>query len=65
MNKRTFETNEDKPSTSYLNLKRKKVTRKYSEYLKIGFSWNEDNYDPRPQCIICYEILANESMRPK
>ncbi|XP_026821623.1 zinc finger BED domain-containing protein 5-like [Rhopalosiphum maidis] len=65
MNKRTFETTEDEPSTSNLNIKRKKVTRKYdSEYLKIGFSWNEDIDDPRPQCIICYEMLANESMRP-
>lgn len=65
MNKRTFETTEDEPSTSNLNIKRKEVTRKYdSEYLKIGFSWNEDIDDPRPQCIICYEMLANESMRP-
>lgn len=65
MTKRTFETTEDEPSTSNLNIKRKIVTRKYdSEYLKIGFSWNEDIDDPRPQCIICYEMLANESMRP-
>eukprot|EP00102_Acyrthosiphon_pisum_P013648 XP_008183307.1 PREDICTED: zinc finger BED domain-containing protein 5-like [Acyrthosiphon pisum] len=65
MNKRTFETTEDEPSTSNLNIKRKKVTRKYdSEYLKIVFSWNEDIDDPRSQCIICYEMLANESMRP-
>lgn len=62
MNKRTFKTNENEPLTSNLNLKKKKVTRKYdSEHLKISFSWNEDN-EPRLQCIICYEILTNESM---
>lgn len=39
--------------------------RKYNpEYLKLGFTWNHDTTDPRPQCVICYEILANESMRP-
>lgn len=66
-NKREIETDDDEPSTSNsisTNLKRKKTTRKYdSEYLKIVFFWNEpeDNNDPRPQCIICCEILANES----
>ena len=28
----------------------------------MGFTWNEE--DPRPQCVICYEQLANENMRP-
>ena len=30
----------------------------------MGFAWNEDEEDPRPQCVICYEQLGNESMRP-
>lgn len=52
-------------STSSHDTKRRKVVRKYDpEYLKLGFTWNQDTTDPRPQCVICYEILANESMRP-
>lgn len=39
--------------------------RKYDPaYLKLGFTWNHDTIDPRPQCVICYDILGNESMRP-
>ena len=42
-----------------------KVVRKYDDtYLKMGFTENEDEEDPRPRCVICYEQLANESMRP-
>lgn len=53
------------PSTSTHETKRRKVVRKYdSEYLKLGFTWNHDALDPRPQCVICFEILANESLRP-
>lgn len=67
MNNYTFETYEDEPSTWNLNLKRKKVTRKYYdlEYLKIVFFFFFDraNDDPRPQCIF-YEILTKESIRP-
>ncbi|KRZ09932.1 SCAN domain-containing protein 3 [Trichinella zimbabwensis] len=44
---------------------RRKVIRKYDfDYLKFGFAWNSDHEDRRPQCVICYAILANESMRP-
>lgn len=43
----------------------RKVVRKYdSSYLKYGFTWNQDDNEPRPQCVICCEVLANESMRP-
>jgi hypothetical protein len=57
--------NYDEPSTSSPELKQKKILRKYcSEYLQIGFSWNGDEEHPRPQCVICGCILANESMRP-
>lgn len=52
------ETNSCKP-------KRTKVVRKYdSNYLALGFSWNEDENNPKPVCVICNEVLANESMRP-
>ena len=61
VNQNQRESNEPKPSTS----KRRKVLRKYDhDYLKMGFTWNEDEQDPRPRCIICYDQLANESMRP-
>ncbi|XP_003369628.1 zinc finger protein [Trichinella spiralis] len=44
---------------------RRKVIRKYDiDYLKFGFTWNGDHKDPHPLCVICYEILANESMWP-
>lgn len=62
----TVENDEDEPSTTNLKQpKRRKVTRRYnSDYLKIGFTWNGDEDDPRPQCVVCCKILANESMRP-
>ncbi|CAI9733531.1 Hypothetical predicted protein [Octopus vulgaris] len=58
--------NEEKPNQSKLSQsKRRKVLRKYDyEYLKKGFTWNGVEEDLRPRCIICYEQLANESMRP-
>ena len=56
----------EKASQSNANQsKRRKVVRKYDDtYLKMGFTWNEDEKDPRPLCVICYEQLANESMHP-
>eukprot|EP00102_Acyrthosiphon_pisum_P015987 XP_008186777.1 PREDICTED: zinc finger BED domain-containing protein 5-like [Acyrthosiphon pisum] len=57
--------NYDEPSTSSSELKQKKTCRKYCpEYLQIGFTWSGDEENPRPQCVICGCILANESMRP-
>ncbi|XP_075472991.1 protein FAM200B [Ascaphus truei] len=39
--------------------------RKYKdEYLKLGFSWTMVNHEQRPQCVLCSEILANDSMKP-
>lgn len=41
------------------------VTRKYNEnYLQYGFFWNEDENDPRPICVSCYEQFSNHSMKP-
>nr|ABF20543.1 transposase [Aedes aegypti] len=51
---------EELPSTSA-----KKKTRQYdSDYLQYGFMEDLKDKFPRPQCVICLEVLANESMRP-
>lgn len=39
--------------------------RKYnSEYLKYGFIASGPEGEELPQCVLCYETLANESMKP-
>lgn len=39
--------------------------RKYNtEYLQLGFIFIETENEPKSQCIICLEILFNESMKP-
>ncbi|KRY51283.1 Uncharacterized protein T03_4448 [Trichinella britovi] len=61
-NKRKIDENE---SANFQLSNRRKVIRKYDiDYLKFEFTWNGDHKDPRPLCVICNEILANESMRP-
>lgn len=66
MNKQTFGTNKDSTFNFKFKFLRIKMTRKYdSEHLKIGFSLNEYNNDLRPQCIIRYEIGANECVPEK
>ncbi|XP_003369171.1 zinc finger protein [Trichinella spiralis] len=61
-NKRKIDVNE---SANFQLSNRRKVIRKYDiDYLKFGFTWNGDHKDPRPLCVICYEIFANKSMRP-
>ena len=38
--------------------------RKYSEeFIKIGFTCILINDEPRPQCVVCSEVLANESLK--
>ena len=38
--------------------------RKYSEeFIKIGFTCVLINGEPRPQCVICSEVLATESLK--
>lgn len=45
--------------------KKTKTARKYDKsYLKLGFSWTGDEVEPVPLCVICYETLTNESMKP-
>ncbi|KAL4088791.1 hypothetical protein QTP88_023875 [Uroleucon formosanum] len=39
--------------------------RKFSEeYITFGFTNINVNNEERPQCVICYEILSNKSMKP-
>lgn len=33
-------------------------------YLEIGFTYCGDKISPRPQCVLCHEILQNSSMFP-
>ena len=35
----------------------------YKSYLKFGFISTDSGDKPRPQCVICLEILANASMK--
>jgi hypothetical protein len=39
--------------------------RKYQEtFLEHGFTYSTIDGEQRPQCLICSEILANDSMKP-
>ncbi|XP_035233098.1 protein FAM200B-like [Stegodyphus dumicola] len=45
--------------------KKARKTRKYEkEYLKFGFSWTRDENEPIQLCVICFENLANERLKP-
>lgn len=45
--------------------KGKKMFRKYCpEYLQYGFTFIGTDDEPIPQCVLCFETLANESMKP-
>uniref|UniRef100_A0A3P9L4Q1 DUF4371 domain-containing protein n=1 Tax=Oryzias latipes TaxID=8090 RepID=A0A3P9L4Q1_ORYLA len=42
-----------------------KVKRKYhSDYIQFGFFGTGEEEDPKPHCVLCYETLANEAMKP-
>jgi hypothetical protein len=43
----------------------KKYNRKYDiSYLELGFTWCGDESEQKPQCVLCYEVLSNECMKP-
>lgn len=42
----------------------KKIRNYQIEYVKYGFTCTIINKEPRPLCILCHEILANDSMKP-
>ena len=45
--------------------KRRKTVRKYdSIYINLGFTWSGAEDEPRPQCVVCGDVLSNGSMKP-
>ena len=41
-----------------------KARQKYSkEFIKLGFTCILVNDEPRPQCVVCSKVLANESLK--
>jgi hypothetical protein len=39
--------------------------RKYDDnYLGLGFTWIGDTDCPKPQCVVCSEVLANSCLKP-
>ena len=48
------------------SFKKMKVTRLYSEeYLQYGLTkWVDSNENDRPLCMLCDDVLANESLKP-
>ncbi|XP_063050114.1 zinc finger BED domain-containing protein 5-like, partial [Engraulis encrasicolus] len=69
VNKKRKEDNQDEPTPQTGQEKQHrptaKVKRKYSsDYLKMGFFWAGDQEDPSPHCVLCYDILSNEAMKP-
>ncbi len=52
---------DSKPWTSGHKPKRRRYD---DQYLSLGFMWTGPADEPRPICVICKDILANDSMRP-
>lgn len=53
------------PNSSKISVKHAGKIRKYnSDYLEIGFTFTGPEHQPKPQCVICYESLSNECMKP-
>ncbi|KAH1186845.1 hypothetical protein KIL84_019594, partial [Mauremys mutica] len=36
----------------------------HSSYINVGFTWTGEQDEPRPQCVLCYAVLANKSLKP-
>ena len=52
-------------STAPARSKRRKTVKKYDlSYIKFGFSWSGTEEAPRPQRVVCGDVLSNESMKP-
>jgi hypothetical protein len=44
---------------------KKKYFRKYDKrYLDLGFTWRGNDSEPKPRCVVCYEVFSNECMKP-
>ena len=59
---------ESEASTSQIlqkKTKKGKIKRKYNgNYLELGFTYTGTEDEPLPVCILCYETLANKSLKP-
>lgn len=42
----------------------KNVRRYNIEYLELGFTYAGSEDEPRPQCVLCLEVMSNEGMNP-
>jgi hypothetical protein len=45
-------------------IQKAKIRQYCDEYMKYGFSFIGDEDCPKPQCVVCGEVLANGSMKP-
>lgn len=53
------------PNLTKISVKPTAKSRKYnSDYLEMGFTFTGPEQQPKPQCVICYESLSNECMKP-
>lgn len=53
------------PNSTKISVKPTAKSRKYnSDYLEMGFTFTGPEQQPKPQCVICYESLSNECMKP-
>ena len=59
MNLQLIKKKENSSQSKTSQPKRRKVVKRYDDtYLKMGFTLNEDEEDPLPQFVICFEQLA-------
>lgn len=50
---------------NYAKMSTASKKRKYSDdYIKFGFTVTNKNGTEQPQCVICYEVLSNDALRP-
>ena len=48
-----------------MSIRLEKKKRKYYEnYLGLGFTWIGNADCPKPQCVVCSEVLANSCLKP-
>lgn len=61
-----FQLNKPKRPSSDKKANEKRIKkRKYDEsYLQFGFTWTGNFNEPNPQCVICNEVLSQNSMKP-
>jgi hypothetical protein len=46
-------------------LQKKATCHKYNvEYLSMGFPCYGSEHEQEPQCVLCYELLSNEAIKP-